>query len=160
MPREVDEAESLEFPTIEPAIDAKRKADFGPNYSGVNQRKRLAAVTLNDAVEFSQDLESSEPPNNDTVVLGVPESSSLDDGLLRMFNEVAAAFAGNTLVETSSMEAPPMPAQAEAGSQGIAVQPSRRSRAQTELTVRAIKDGTPSQLGVFFRGEKWVRPCS
>ncbi|EER16560.1 hypothetical protein Pmar_PMAR017444 [Perkinsus marinus ATCC 50983] len=141
MRREVDEAESLEFPTIEPATDAKRKADFGPNYSGVNQRKRLAAVTLNDAVEFSQDSESSEPPNNDTVVLGVPEGSSLDDGLLRMFNEVAAAFAGNTLVENSLMEAPPMPAQAEAGSQGIAVQPPSQEKSGSDGTDRSMAIG-------------------
>ncbi|EER08698.1 hypothetical protein Pmar_PMAR017756 [Perkinsus marinus ATCC 50983] len=144
MRREVDEAESLEFPTIEPATDAKRKADFGPNYSGVNQRKRLAAVTLNDAVEFSQDSESSEPPNNDTVVLGVPEGSSLDDGLLRMFNEVAAAFAGNTLVENSLMEAPPMPAQAEAGSQGIAVQPPSQEKSGSDGTDRKSDKGRNS----------------
>ncbi|KAF4728916.1 hypothetical protein FOZ62_005897, partial [Perkinsus olseni] len=34
MPREVDESESLEFPTIEPAADAKRKADFETDGAG------------------------------------------------------------------------------------------------------------------------------
>ncbi|KAF4679787.1 hypothetical protein FOZ60_014542 [Perkinsus olseni] len=91
MPREVDESESLEFPTIEPAADAKRKADFETDGAGVNQRKRVAAVTSCDAGDSPPD---SEPSNDDAGILVAPDGYSLDDGLLHMFNEAAAAFRG------------------------------------------------------------------
>ncbi|KAF4711721.1 hypothetical protein FOZ63_008072, partial [Perkinsus olseni] len=99
-----------------PVDTVKRKADFETDGAGVNQRKRVAAVTSCDAGDSPPD---SEPSNDDAGILVAPDGYSLDDGLLHMFNEAASAFAGSPPAEASLVEAPTMPNQTKTGSQDI-----------------------------------------
>ncbi|KAF4685256.1 hypothetical protein FOZ60_006743 [Perkinsus olseni] len=153
MPREVDESESLEFPTIEPAADAKRKADFETDGGGVNQRKRVAAVTSCDAGDSPPD---SEPSNDDAGILVAPDVYTLDDGLLHMFNEAASAFAGSPPAEASLVEAPTMPNQTKTGSQDITAEAASQKSGSDGTGHKSDKGRNLFPTWRVLPGREWV----